>query len=339
MSSPLLAWLHAHLWLALPIPTHSFAGQTIIITGANTGLGLEAARYFVRLDAAKVILGVRSQAKGQQAVEDIKNSPTAGGVRLPNTALEVWEVDLASAKSVEAFAARARTELDRLDVVVCNAGVYAFGGFELVDGNERTITVNVVNTFLMAMLLLPMLRDTATKYNKEPVLTFTGSFIHFLTSFPERSGGKDRRILRDLADEKQARMQDRYRVSKMIQLLLVRELANALSASSKPGKIITSTVNPGFVNTGLMNEAPARMQVVVAGLKRMTARTPEEGARTMVHAAAGGMDTHGQYLSECKVSEPSAFVRSEEGIEVGKQLWEELGTILEEKHPTVMRNI
>lgn len=199
-------YLKSQLLTTLPVPTKSFAGQTIIITGSNTGMGLEAARHLVRLDAARVILAVRSTTKGEAAAASIRSSfPGRSDL---DTVVQVWALDLASYASVRAFAARAEAELERLDAVVCNAGMYVYkSGFSRAEGGEVTITVNVVSTLLLGVLLLPKLRATSVRYEKEAVLTFTGSFVHLLTDFPER---KNENIFEALADEKTARMSDRY---------------------------------------------------------------------------------------------------------------------------------
>ena len=200
MSLPYGHFIRSQLCLKLPTSTKSFAGQTIIVTGSNTGIGLEAARHIVRLGAAKVILAVRSRERGTAAAQSIADSTGRAGVA------EVWELDLASYESVRAFAERATTELDRLDVVVENAGLYTHK-FERAEDNERTITVNVISTMLLAVLLLPKLRETAERFGRDVVLTFTGSFVHWMTEFPER---RAENILEELAHEDSARMKDRY---------------------------------------------------------------------------------------------------------------------------------
>lgn len=92
--------------------------------------------------------------------------------------VDVWQVDLASFQSVIDFCRRAEAELDRLDVVVENAGV-AIGTFVEADGGfESTIAINVVSTFLMALLLLPLMRRTAAKFNVEPRLVIVSSDAH-----------------------------------------------------------------------------------------------------------------------------------------------------------------
>lgn len=195
-----LSYFRSHLLLTLPSPTQSFAGQTIIVTGSNTGLGLEAARRLVGLNAEKVILGVRNIGKGERAKDIILESNPSR----PTTAVEVWELDHASHASVKAFCARATDTLERLDAVIANAGIVTHD-FALVEGNERTITVNFVSQFLLGLLLLPKLRETSNSYNKVTVLTFTGSFVHWLAKFDER---KSESILGACRDKK-SNMQDR----------------------------------------------------------------------------------------------------------------------------------
>jgi NAD(P)-dependent dehydrogenase (short-subunit alcohol dehydrogenase family) len=90
--------------------------------------------------------------------------------------IEVWEVDLGKFDSVKAFCKRAG-ELERLDVVVENAGI-AIPTFELVEGYESTIAVNVVGTFLMALLLIPKLRESGERFGTEPRLTIVASDAH-----------------------------------------------------------------------------------------------------------------------------------------------------------------
>lgn len=144
------------------------------MTGANVGLGLEAARHFTRLGAAKVILACRDTEKGERAKADIERSTARSGT------VEVWPLDLCSFESVKQFCRRA-DQLPRLDVVVENAAVAMVGPQgTLAEGYESTITVNVVSTFLMALLLLPTLRRNATRFNIQPNLVIVSSDAHFV---------------------------------------------------------------------------------------------------------------------------------------------------------------
>jgi retinol dehydrogenase 12 len=83
---------------------------------------------------------------------------------------------------------------------------------------------------------------------------------------------------------------------------MVRELADRITKSSKPGSVIVSIVNPGFVKTAVMRNASATFHFFFKPYRMLVGRSAEEGARTLLHAAAGGKETHGQYLSDCEVT-------------------------------------
>lgn len=161
-------------WADIPLPTTSFEGQTVIVTGSNVGLGFEAARHFARLNASKVILAVRSVPAGEAAAKSIHQSIGKEGV------CEVWRVDMGKFDSVKEFVKRTET-LDRLDVVVENAGI-AKREFIQMEGMESSIAVNVVGTFLMALNLLPILREKAKKNGTTPKLVIVSSEVHMTVS-------------------------------------------------------------------------------------------------------------------------------------------------------------
>jgi retinol dehydrogenase 12 len=144
----------------------SFAGKTVIVTGSNTGVSLEAARHIYRLGASLLILAVRNREKGLTAKDWIQascpNRSSEGG----DGTVEVWDLDLTSYASVKAFAAKA-CDLNRLDALLENAGVMTtewttdketcnLGGQQIIDfEDEHHLKVNVLSTFLLAALLLP----------------------------------------------------------------------------------------------------------------------------------------------------------------------------------------
>ena len=116
----------------------------------------------------------------------------------------MWQLDLSSYESVKQFAKKAES-LKRLDAVVENAGVIPVK-FKTVEQDETTLTVNVVSTFLLGLLMLPKLRETASKFNTTPHLTIVSSEVHFFTSFPEKSSPN---IFDKLNDKATANMPDR----------------------------------------------------------------------------------------------------------------------------------
>jgi retinol dehydrogenase 12 len=174
-------WLYSQFFVTPPYPTHDFTGQTVIVTGSNAGLSLEAARHFARLNCAKLILAVRTVSKGEKAKESILAS-----TKRTSDCIEVWDLDLSSTASVKAFATRAQ-QLDRVDVLVENAGILPPPTFAATaDGNEIALQTNVISAFLLALLLLPKLKETAEKFTSVPRLVFVTSGMHHKAAFKEK---------------------------------------------------------------------------------------------------------------------------------------------------------
>lgn len=197
-----LTLFRSQLFAKLPYPTSSFEGQTVVVTGSNTGLGLEAARHIVRLGAAKVILAVRTVSKGEAAAENILASTHA-----TRNVLEVWPLDLSDFDSIKAFGARLQT-LDRLDAVIQNAGVLTSQWkVEKGSGLESHIAINSVAAVLVGLLALPKLKETARKTGTRTRLSFVGSDLHFVARLKEAE--REGVLLDVLSDEKIANMGDR----------------------------------------------------------------------------------------------------------------------------------
>ncbi|GAB7360270.1 hypothetical protein MBLNU230_g8029t2 [Neophaeotheca triangularis] len=161
----------------IPEFPNSFSKQTVIVTGSNTGLGLEAARHIAHQGATKVILAVRDTTKGETARQDI----VANGAG--ETAVEVWQLDMASPDSIKAFTQRA-SKLDRLDAACLNAGM-ASREWRTFDGVEATVATNLAGTMLLACLLLPILQASARETGLSGRLSFVGSDVVFVADLRE----------------------------------------------------------------------------------------------------------------------------------------------------------
>lgn len=135
----------------------SLPGRTVIVAGANAGIGFEAVRNFLKLRPKLIIMAVRSLKKGEVAAATLRSE-------FPDDQIEVWELDMESFRSVQDFAARTERELDRFDVAVLNAGLAKLE-FQRVEGgsmHEVTIQVNYLATALLSILLLSKLKPTNT---------------------------------------------------------------------------------------------------------------------------------------------------------------------------------
>ncbi|RFU31166.1 hypothetical protein B7463_g5191, partial [Scytalidium lignicola] len=321
--------LYNQIFVTPPYPNQDFTGLTVIVTGANTGLGLEAARHFVRLNAEKVILAVRTVKKGEEAKKSIESSANRNGV------VEVWELDLSRYDSVKEFANKCNKNLKRLDCVVENAGISA-AEYNTLEGTESTLTVNVYSTFLLGILLLPFLRKTSVTFNTLTRLVIIASEVHGLVALPERF---EPNILDAINAEKSSKdMLRRYMVSKLLEVLLVRELAAQVGKPEDQGVIINS-VNPGFCVSELTRNLSFFARIMQNLIQLILARSAEIGSRTHVYAAAGSAETHGQYMGNCVVEPPSDFVRSGEGAETQQRLYIELLEKLEVIEPGISKLI
>jgi retinol dehydrogenase-12 len=334
-SEPQFHYLRTLLWsqwcFTPPSPTIQWYGKTVIVTGANIGLGREAARHLASLGAEKVIIAARNLDAAQKAKTYIETSTKCG-----SSVIECWPLDLCSYESVKTFAARCST-LPRLDCLLENAGVSKYRFYKTEGAlDELQITTNVVSTFLLAFLLLPKLKETALKYDTQPHLTIVTSELHHQTTIPERKAlhqGVHTSLLDALNDPRTSSRSGRYPVSKLLQVLLLRELSSTLGQDYP---VVLNCVNPGLCHSALTRDfAP----IAYIGKIAMRARSTEVGSRTLVHAASAGRESYGEYLSNCQVALVSNFVRTSEGKDVQEMVWREVLTRLEGIEPGISRNL
>lgn len=127
-------------------------------------------------------------------------------------------------------------------------------------------------------------------------------------------------------------MDDRYNVSKLLEVFACREIAKNHPVSQT--NVTLNFVNPGWCHSELMREMMNPFLVV---LKKIMCRTTEVGSRTLVHAGLSGPESHGKYLSDSRIQQCAPLVEGPEGPEVQRRVWEELASKLEEIEPGVTR--
>lgn len=174
-------FVHTQFVLKIPKPSTSFDSKTVIVTGANGGLGKEIAKHIIRLGASRVIFGCRSQHRGETAKKEIETL-----LKCSPGIIDVWEVDLESPPSIKSFVEKVN-KLDRLDVLINNAGVRSVN-FKVVYDTERTLAVNNIGTFLLALQLIPKLKETARNYSVTPHMTIVASALYDVAKYPEEHG-------------------------------------------------------------------------------------------------------------------------------------------------------
>lgn len=194
-------FLHSQWFVRIPYPDYSFEGQTVIVTGSNTGLGLEAARHLVRLGASKVILAVRTVSKGEAAAANILTSTKA-----TKSTIEVWQLDISSSESIKSFVQRVQG-LERLDAVIQNAGMNTME-WNKIEGTESVIQTNVIGPTLFTLGVLPKLRESAKKFGTRARFSIVGSDTHYVGAL--KNVRDDESILDALNDERRADKMGRY---------------------------------------------------------------------------------------------------------------------------------
>ena len=205
MSLPYLRHFFANQFAKVPELNHSFAGQTIIVTGSNTGLGYESAKHYLLLGASRIILAVRNLDKGNAAKVKLEAATGKTGI------LEVWSLDMSSYTSIQEFVNKAEKNLDRIDVLLENAGMLSTKWQVSVEGTEMGMAVNVYGTIFLALLMIPVLRASARKHNITPVVTIVGSEAHHLHSIKQAVNSGDPLAYWD--DEKKYDRLSRYLLS------------------------------------------------------------------------------------------------------------------------------
>ncbi|TGO12756.1 hypothetical protein BPAE_0808g00020 [Botrytis paeoniae] len=331
MGHGLKLFFHSQLFKTPAYPTQSFANQIVIVTGSNIGLGLEAARHFYRLNCAKLILAVRSIGKGESAKEDIVRSVKQ---RKDADAIEIWPLDLEKTDSTLAFAERVKKDLPRLDVLVQNAGINE-KSWTVSEGWERTIQINTINTFLLSLALLPKMNESKEKFpDSSPHLVIVCSEAHRLTVFKEANAPDIYEKLN--TDQEGYDGQDRYGVSKLIQILFVRELVQRLNKAKSPNPpVITNLANPGLCKSTLDRGRGAAFKIVAFIMLSLLGRTAEVGSRTYVLGASAEPESHGEFMSDGAVQKAEGWIYTEIGEKVQKKVFEQTMKVLEERSPGI----
>jgi NAD(P)-dependent dehydrogenase (short-subunit alcohol dehydrogenase family) len=235
-------------WTAADLP--SFAGRTVIVTGANSGLGLVTARELARV-GAKAILAVRNTAKGDAAAAGMTGD------------VEVRKLDLQDLASVREFA----DGVDGVDVLVNNAGIMAVPYAQTVDGFESQIGTNHLGHFALTNLLLPKITDRVVTVSSQ---------MHLLGYLSLKDlNWKSRPYSAWLA----------YGQSKLANLLFTMELQRRLDAAGSPLK--AHAAHPGYSATNLQGHTGNRFGTWFwdAG-NRLLATDADFGARQTLYAAS-----------------------------------------------------
>ncbi|WP_134668699.1 oxidoreductase [Halorussus marinus] len=262
-------------WTADDVP--ELDDRTVVVTGANTGLGYEATRVFAR-KGADVVMACRSTDRGEAARRELRDGDLRGS-------LDVAALDLADLDSVRSFADEFGATHDGLDVLCNNAGVMAIPRRETADGFETQFGVNHLGHFALTGLLLDSLRAA----DGEARVVTQSSGVH------ER-GEID---FADLQGEDDYDEWDAYAQSKLANVLFAYELQRRLDRAG--ADVASVACHPGYADTDLQRRGPemagSRLRLVaMKAANAAFAQPAEAGALPMLYAATAPAIEGGEYV-------------------------------------------
>ena len=294
----------AEKWTAAQIGSQS--GRVALITGANSGIGYQAAVELARR-GAHVLLGARNAAKGRAALERL-------GREAPGSSAELVELDMASLVSIRAFASGFAARGIALDLLINNAGVMALPARELTsDGFERQFGTNHLGHFALTGLLMPQLLAAPA-----PRVVTVASLAH-------RNGKME---WDNLQSERHYKPWDAYNNSKLANLLFALELDRRAKAAGSG--LLSIPVHPGVAQTSIVANGPGSSDLktkVLFTFAKFLTQPDDAGALPTLYAATAPNVRGSEYIGpdgfmEMKgapvVVEPRPQAKN---LNTAKQLW------------------
>lgn len=268
-------------------------GREIVVTGATDGIGKVTARELAMMGAGVTIVG-RNPAKGERVVREIRTSCGHDNVHFV-------QAELSSLKGVRGAAATINQRLERLDVLVNNAGALFQRREVGEEGIERTFALNHLAYFLMTALLLDLMKASGTAR---------------VVSVASRAHEGAQLDLDDLQSARGYSGWRAYQRSKLANLHFTYELARRLEGS----QVTANCLHPGFVASRFGDNNGGLFGVAFGIAKSVSALSVEEGAKTSVHLASAPevAGVSSAYFDRCKPVPSSAESYDES---VARALW------------------
>ncbi|ERF73849.1 hypothetical protein EPUS_05554 [Endocarpon pusillum Z07020] len=288
----------------------ALAGKVILVTGGNNGLGRETTLQLAKHNPSKIYLTSRTQSKGEEAVKSIRKSLGQSGTDLQNLSL-----DLASFSSIRSAVESVRSSTERLDILICNAGVMALPLGKTEQGHEIQFGTNHIGHHLLTKLLLPTLEKTAA---------LPGSDVRVI-SISSVANNRAPAMETMLDNEKLSATSTwtRYGASKAANILFAAELARQYPA------IKSVSVHPGIIKSGLWdttNKSNALIRWALMLIGPLLFQPISTGAHNTIWAAAGAkkeeLQNGAYYTPVGKVDGENSGNKYAMDVEAGKTLWE-----------------
>jgi len=281
----------------------SQSGRTVIVTGANIGLGYETTIGLAG-KGAKVIMACRNRSKADKAKAEIEQ-------KVAGADLDIMILDLNSLTAVRRFAEEYASRYDRLDLLINNAGLMIPPLMRTEDGFESQMGVNHLGHFLLTNLLFPIIDKTPD------------SRIVTLSSNAHKRGKID---FENLNAEKEYSRMTAYSMSKLACLIFAYELQRRLEAAGN--STIAISAHPGVSNTNLGQYIPGWMKVVFSPLAPLFMHSVEHAALPTLYAALGTDVNGGDYFGPTGFNEMKGkpgkvtSMPQSHDQEVARRLWE-----------------
>ncbi|KAK7462249.1 hypothetical protein VKT23_007853 [Stygiomarasmius scandens] len=347
----------------LPVAIADLTGRTVIVVGANVGLGFECAKHLAGMGPSKLILACRNEVSGKNAVEEIKKETGFASI-------EFRPLDLGSFASVQVFAQKFVAEIGTLDILIANAAMLPTRYECTLDGHEMGLQVNYLSTALLTLLLLPTMSETGKTSRYKPRIVMVTSQMHSHTTLDDELLNsasilkqisdpdyckKDRRVpppLREssylirlassIIDRRYADTKREFSADIHVDLILTatigeisivfgvffgRSLNDRLSKIGSP--IIVNAVDPGRCVSQLIRTLPDTAREQMTMLSHSDGYTTEEGSRSLVYGAVGEAGTEaeetlrGAHLRRGRKTEYGEFVLTSQGEKLQERIWNE----------------
>jgi NAD(P)-dependent dehydrogenase (short-subunit alcohol dehydrogenase family) len=281
-------------------------GKTVVITGGNSGIGLETAVALAKA-GAKTVITARDRVRGEAAVADIRS-------RSGHDDVDVVVFDLGSIASIREGAAAILQKCARIDVLVNNAGLVLSDRRETTDGFEATFGINHLGHFALTELLLERIKESAPAR-----IVNVASTAH--------KGARKGLDFDDLQSTRAYGGMQVYSKSKLANIYFTTELARQLEGTG----VTVNCLHPGTVATGYGRDGDAS-GILAFGVKviKPFILNAEQGARTSVYLATSPevAGVTGEYFVKCRARKPSAVARDDEAA---RRLWKHSEELVAEK--------
>lgn len=276
------------------------SGKTVLITGCNSGIGLETMRAIAERGAT-VFAAARTREKAERAGGQVEGETLA----VP--------CELGEPESVQSCVEEVRGHGAELDAIICNAGIMALPELERAHGYEKQFFVNHIGHFILVTGLLDQLADDGR--------------VVMVSSDAHRSAPKEGIQFDNLKGQKGYSAWRAYGQSKLANLLFAKELGRRFEQDET--QRVANAVHPGVIATNLTRH----MNPILRGIWNMAEplflKSSEQGAATQTWAAVhpDTADYNGEYMEDCNVADPAGKAKKPE---LASRLWEESERIVDE---------